>query len=188
MQSLLVALVLTGWLIPLPPGPLDEPLDDVTVLDLDVTDCTEVGQGAYEDVTAAMGVDFEALPPTEPLETGFDHVMGGGVAAVDITNDDLPDLIFTSVWGPNRVYQNRGGTFTECPDTGLDDGDRTYAVSVVDLNRDGLQDVVLLDADAGRAFENLGSTDLHSARAPTAHFGLEWTTSCDRSASTRTGA
>jgi hypothetical protein len=156
VRSLLVALVLTGCLTPLPPEPLDEPLYDVTVLDLDVTECTEVGQGAYEDVTAAMGVDFEALPPTEPLETDFDHVMGGGVAAVDITNDDLPDLIFTSVWGPNRVYQNRGGTFTECPDTGLEDGDRTYAVSVVDLNRDGLQDVVLLDADVVRAFENLG--------------------------------
>ncbi len=130
---------------------------EFVVTELPVTTCAERGDGSYVEVAASLGIDFEAPPPEDPLETDFDHVMGGGVAAVDVTGDALPDLVFTAVWGRNAVYRNDGdGGFVRCENTGLEDGDRTYAVSAVDLDDDGLREVVLLDATAVRLFHNEG--------------------------------
>ena len=53
------------------------------------------GDGTFEDVTAACGLDVE--------------IYGMGVAVGDFDNDGWPDLFITAVGG-NRLYRNMGGT------------------------------------------------------------------------------
>ncbi|RMF23086.1 MAG: CRTAC1 family protein, partial [Bacteroidetes bacterium] len=101
---------------------------------------------------------FELLPPES---TGIDFVNniieshrmnivtnsymynGGGVAVLDVNNDSLPDLYFTSSQESNRLYLNKGGfrfeDITESSGTGAD-GFKT-GVTVVDINADGWQDL-----------------------------------------------
>src|SRR5439155_17295002 len=52
------------------------------------------GDGTYEDVTAAVGLDVE--------------LFGMGVAVADYDNDGWPDIFVTAVGG-NRLFRNVGG-------------------------------------------------------------------------------
>ena len=102
---------------------------------------------------------FELLPPEH---TGIDFVQtiteehrynfskdanifnGGGVAVLDINNDGLQDLFFTSRLQPCKVYLNKGGLKFE--DITEGSGVEKYigiktGVTVVDINADGWPDV-----------------------------------------------
>ncbi len=62
----------------------------------------------------------------------------------DFNNDGLPDLYFTASTSPNALYLNKGGMHfadvtTEANVTG--EGTWCNAVSVVDINSDGLMDM-----------------------------------------------
>ncbi len=52
------------------------------------------GDGTFEDVTAALGLDVE--------------LFGMGVAVADFDNDGWPDIFVTAVGG-NKLFRNRGG-------------------------------------------------------------------------------
>jgi hypothetical protein len=84
-----------------------------------------LGGFRFADVTAAAGVG----------DPGY----GLGVAAGDIDDDGLPDLV-VSTFGPKVVYHNNGdGTFTPVTAaTGVGDGDRVGGgVSLFDMDADG---------------------------------------------------
>ncbi len=146
------------------PGRTSDVLDAV-LEELPVSSCSETGDGGY--VLLDLGIDFEASAAPEGAELRvLDYTMGGGVAVLDLTGDDRPDLLFTSVWGDNQLWRNTGdGGFVSCPDSGLEAGDRTYGASAVDLDFDGLREVVLFDAGAVRLFQNDGDCTF-SERAP----------------------
>ncbi len=69
---------------------------------------------------------------------------GGGVAILDVNNDGLQDIFFTSSQESNRLYLNKGGlNFQDITQTakisGL--GGFTTGVSAADVNNDGLLDI-----------------------------------------------
>jgi len=71
---------------------------------------------------------------------------GGGVGVGDFNNDGLPDLYFTASTSSNKLYLNKGNlSFTDVTDESKVNGDGEWfnAVSVVDINNDGLQDIYL---------------------------------------------
>jgi enediyne biosynthesis protein E4 len=137
------------------PTPAELP-EEITALP--VTEC--VGDDAtWVETAASRGVDFVAPPPArgEEPQLVIDQIVGGGAAVIDLTGDELPDLVLTSPWGANAVYRNLGdGTFERCEDAGLEGGDLTYAPSAVDLNGDNLPEVVLLERGQVRVFRNGG--------------------------------
>jgi hypothetical protein len=136
------------------------------VASLDVAACIGSDDPAWAETAASRGVDFVAPRPSkaEAPNLPIDKIVGGGAAAVDLTGDDLPDLLLTAVWGPNAVYRNDGaGGFERCADAGLDGGELTYAPSVVDLNGDGLPEVLLLERAGVRLFRNLGDCRFEEA-------------------------
>lgn len=69
---------------------------------------------------------------------------GGGVAILDVNNDDLPDVYFTATQQANRLYLNKGKfqfeDITEKAGVAAIGGTKT-GVSVVDINADGFQDI-----------------------------------------------
>lgn len=68
---------------------------------------------------------------------------GGGVAIVDLNNDDLPDLVFCGNDVPSEIYQNNGDFQFEnkTENSGVHHGGWTTGVTIVDINQDGLQDI-----------------------------------------------
>lgn len=71
---------------------------------------------------------------------------GGGVAVIDVNNDEKPDLYFTATQEPNRLFLNKGDLKFEdiSSSAGVDlvVGQKT-GVTVVDINADGFQDLYI---------------------------------------------
>ena len=152
-----LALALTALLAS---GCIEPPGDDDTAGDDD--DAVEVGPLAFEDVTEAWGVQFDApvspVQPEAPVENGVgDWIAGGGALLVDLTGDDALDLLVTAPHGPNALFVNDGtGAFTKRAGSGLEEGPWILGATAADLDGDGLRDVLLLSDRSVRYFHNEG--------------------------------
>lgn len=73
---------------------------------------------------------------------------GGGVAVVDVNDDDLPDLFFTGNMVPSKLYLNEGGMrFRDITSSaGITKKNWATGVAVGDVNGDGLQDIYVCSA------------------------------------------
>ncbi len=85
---------------------------------------------------------------------------GGGVAILDVNNDDLPDVYFTATQDANRLYLNKGNfQFEDITDKAgvAATGGMKTGVTVADVNADGFQDLYVCrtGAVAGQDRANL---------------------------------
>ncbi|MFN4256400.1 MAG: VCBS repeat-containing protein [Saprospiraceae bacterium] len=109
-------------------------------------------------------------------ETATDNVIvnpylynGGGVAVVDVNNDDLPDLFFTSTQQQCKLYINRGNfkfeDVTNRAGVAAPEGTKS-GVAVADVNGDGWMDIYVCrtgrqpsDTRRNLLFINTGAVD-----------------------------
>ncbi len=87
------------------------------------------GSGHFENATAGSGLDVSFY--------------GMGVAVGDVDNDGDSDLFITAV-GPNRLFRNDGGTFTDITEeAGVAGGPDQWSTSTsfLDIDNDGLLDL-----------------------------------------------
>ena len=72
---------------------------------------------------------------------------GGGVATADFNNDGLLDVVLTANMAPNRLYINKGDLKFEdvTPRAGINSktADWCTGVTVIDINKDGFQDIFI---------------------------------------------
>lgn len=76
---------------------------------------------------------------------------GAGVAAADLNNDSLVDLVFTSNQGKNKLYLNKGNLKFDDVSAiaGLDSNSWSTGVNIIDINQDGLKDIYICQVDNG---------------------------------------
>ena len=125
-----------------------------------------IGSCKYEDKKIIQKPLFTLLPsdttnitfqnklsPTNTLNI-FNYMYfynGGGVAAADLNNDTLVDIIFTSNQGKNKLYLNKGNLKFEDVSgiAGFDSNAWSTGVNIIDINQDGLKDVYICQVDNG---------------------------------------
>lgn len=114
-----------------------------------LSNCSEDTKSGFEiltpEVTHVNFVNQVNDSDTFNLMTYYYLYNGGGVAAADLNNDGLDDLVFAGNKVPSRIYLNRGNMqFDDITVTSGFDVERwVMGVSVIDINADGLNDIYL---------------------------------------------
>ncbi|MBX3256168.1 MAG: VCBS repeat-containing protein [Chitinophagaceae bacterium] len=109
-----------------------------------------VSNSLFKELDAsATGIHFNNRvtenDSVNPLDLEFLY-NGGGVGVGDFNNDGLPDLYFTAGMVSNRLYLNKGNlSFADVTEQANVSGGGRWcnAVSVIDINNDGLMDIYL---------------------------------------------
>ncbi len=120
------------------------------------------GPAWFEDVTAAVGLDFVHDPG--PTGTYFTpQSMGSGCAFFDFDGDGLVDIYLVHLGGPNG---KKNQLFKQMPDhtfkdvsagSGLDIAGYNHGVAIGDINNDGKPDVLVTQFGSVKLFLNCGN-------------------------------
>ncbi len=117
---------------------------------------------------------FEAVAVPEHLYTGgWEHFVGGGVAAVDCDGDALPELVAAGGESPMTLLRNRGKMVFELGDFPSITG--ASGVYALDLDGDAVSDLVVLRVGANVTLKGDGACGfaVHAFGIPA---GDAWTT------------
>ena len=145
----------------------------------------------FQEVAIAVGLNFEYFNSAKQpnLKPKMYEFTGGGVAVLDLNNDDWPDLYLAQgcAWPPNEsdmqyldsVFLNQGdGTFRNVTSsTGIRENRFSQGVSIGDVNNDGFDDIYVGNIGKNRLYFNNGDgtfSEKNQATGDTA----DWTTSC----------
>ncbi len=127
----------------------------------------------FTDVTTKAGIDFRYNFGDYSYRNLLES-SGGGITVFDYNNDRLMDLfLMNGTWLPgisdekgkvfknssNKLYKNNGnGTFTDVTEqAGLSGAYWSMAAGAVDLDKDGFQDLYLLNYGPNIFYHNNGN-------------------------------
>jgi hypothetical protein len=114
--------------------------------------CHKPGEKTLFQLQENTGIDFNNKVIDGQLDNGFyfrNFYNGGGVALGDVNNDGLPDVLFTSNMGENKLYLNKGNfKFEDISDkAGLrQDSMWSTGAVMVDINADGWLDMYICNS------------------------------------------
>lgn len=142
----------------------EPPVADLAGVTIEALPACDEPDPGWADLLPTSGVDFvHRRDPCEGLSDELYqqvHSLGAGVVTADLDGDEVADILFTSVQGPNQLWRGSGdGTFERVHGTGLELEELlTDSASAADYDGDGLLDVVLGGIDDLRLMRNLGDT------------------------------
>lgn len=113
----------------------------------------------FVDETQSAGID-------SVYSGDWEYMVGGGVAAFDCSGDGFPDLLLSGGSSPARFYRNtsrRGGALEFTPQMSGLELDKVIGTYPIDIDGDGLTDLVLLRVGENVLMRGLG--DCRFARA-----------------------
>ena len=148
----LAALCAAGWALADPAGPaasLAEPAPPSAGVPPAAVGSHPVATGSHPVAAgppaAAVAPRFETVSlPRHVYDGGWEHFVGGGVAALDCDGDRLPEIVAAGGSNPAVLLRNRGGMrFEEATPEALALTDVTGAYPV-DLDGDGRLDLAVL--------------------------------------------
>jgi enediyne biosynthesis protein E4 len=114
--------------------------------------CSHKQQIPLFELQNSTGIDFVNTVKDGKLENSFyfrNYYNGGGVAAGDINNDGLCDVLLSSNMGENKLYLNRGGfVFTDITAGSGMRQDSMWSTGVImaDINSDGWLDIYVCNS------------------------------------------
>ncbi len=116
---------------------------------------------SFIEVTESAGID-------SVYEGEWEFMVGGGVAVFDCSGDDIPDMLLAGGTAPAKFYKNTsapGGdlAFAEF-ESGLEIDSVTGAYPL-DIDSDGIMDIVLLRVGENRVMRGLGQCRFEDANA-----------------------
>ena len=129
---------------------------------------------SYVNEAAAAGIDAA-------YTGGWEHFVGGGVAAFDCDGNGYPDLFFAGGADTAKLYRNvgeRGGAlqFAEIEESPLALSAVTGAYPL-DIDSDGMQDLAVLRVGENRLYRGLGDCRFEPANTMWGmDGGGDWTT------------
>jgi hypothetical protein len=115
----------------------------------------------YLDETATSGV-------TSVYQGEWEFMVGGGVAAFDCSGDRRPDLFFAGGLGMSTLYRNdsaKGGALTFTPVTSGAEMDRVTGAYPLDVDGDGILDLVILRSGENVVMKGQGDCRFTKANA-----------------------
>lgn len=124
------------------------------------TEITEQALGATPSYSAQLLHGSDYWRTVLDGACGIDIYGHNGVSVGDIDNDGYDDLYICQPAGlPNRLYRNKGdGTFEDITETsGVGVLENTACALFIDVNNDGLQDLVVVRTNGPLLFLNEGS-------------------------------
>ncbi|MEP6464861.1 MAG: VCBS repeat-containing protein [Parafilimonas sp.] len=117
-----------------------------------LTGCNSKDQTTLFSLEKNTGINFNNKVTDGSIENSFlfrNFYNGGGVAVGDINNDGLPDILFTSNMGDNKLYLNKGNFKFEdiTASCGMQqDSMWSTGVEFVDINNDGWLDIYVCNS------------------------------------------
>jgi tetratricopeptide (TPR) repeat protein len=148
---------------------------------------------AFRDRSASAGIAFRYFNGSTDVTNGTRHmyeVMGGGVAVLDLNEDDLPDLYFAqgTSWPAresnhkflDRLYLNTGaGRFVDVTEVcGVAENRFSQGVTVGDFDSDGFADIMVANIGQNRLYRNNGDGTYRDISGEIGFDRSDWTTSC----------
>ena len=91
------------------------------------------GDGSFQDVTAAAGLDVQLNP--------WNGGSNGGMVAADLDDDGWPDLFVAVYNATNRLFLNRAGLFEDTTTPEIADASQAFGVAPGDIDGDGRLDL-----------------------------------------------
>lgn len=117
-----------------------------------ISSCKNFKEPTLFELLKNTGVDFNNRVVDNTTENCFqfrNFYNGGGVALGDLNHDGLPDIVFTSNQGENKIYINKGNfQFHDISaQSGLiQNGSWSTGVTLVDIDHDGWLDIYICES------------------------------------------